>query len=85
LPKPRRSMRLTPSCPPLTPDPFKPVPTAKDAVHEALGLSLLDAKREIAGRDKRIAVLEATVRELRTGLRFAQNAAKLNISSKDKA
>lgn len=48
--------------PALTPDAFKPL---QDAVHQALAMQNLELKREIAGRDRRIASLEGSIRELR--------------------
>ena len=48
-----------------------------DPIHVALSVSLLESKREIAGRDRKIGALEATIRELRTRIRFLENASKL--------
>lgn len=66
--------------PPLTPNFERVVPKAKDAINEALAFALMEKQREIAGRDKRLAAQEATIRELRTAIRFLQNAAKLEVS-----
>ena len=73
----RPTKRPAPKFAPLTPDFSRPVPTVRDSVNEELATSNLFLRRELAGRDKRLTQLEATVKELRLQVKFLNNAARL--------
>jgi hypothetical protein len=73
----RPTKRPAPKFAPLTPDYTRPVPTVRDSINEELATSNLLLRRELAGRDKSITRLEATIKELRTQVKFLSNAARL--------
>lgn len=88
--RPNKGRRNLSVLPPLTPSYEAPHQSAHvsewhaygDRVHQALAETLLDLRRDISGRDRRIATLEAQVRELRTLVKFRENAARLTAGAR---